>query len=107
MVSESANNNEKLKELINKFNNIIYNGVLHPVMGEEQIKLSEEITFIRNEVINVMKGLTSLADIFNIYEYVLNRLEYKFKSADHIELEKDEDFATLLSLIFYQTKITL
>ena len=71
MISESTNKSEELVNLINRFNNCISKGVLHPVMGEEQVSIADEIVAIRNSIIETMKGLTSLADIFNIYEYVL------------------------------------
>lgn len=93
MVSESSDNDNNLKRLIEKFNDIVKNGVLSPVMGEKQLDILCETEKIRNDVINVMKGLTSLADIFNIYEYALNRIEYNFKDGGHILIESDEAFA--------------
>ena len=93
MVSESSDNYNILKSLIEKFNDIVKNGGLSPVMGEKQLDILCETEKIRNDVINVMKGLTSLADIFNIYEYALNRLEYNFKDGGHILIESDEAFA--------------
>ena len=98
MITESANNDE-LKKLIDRFNKVICDGVIASASGEDKTKVASEITAIRNEIIGVMKGLTSLADIFNIYEYVLNRVEYRYKSAEHIVVKKDVDFAD--SLIAY------
>lgn len=99
MISESANKNDELVKLIDKFNECISRGVLYPVMGAEQVAVADEIVAIRNSVIETMKGLTSLADIFNIFEYVLNRIEYKFKDSTHIVAETDDDFAN--SVISY------
>ena len=93
MVSEKTGNDEVLKNLIDRFNNVIKDGVLNPVMGDQQVTVLEEIQSIRKEVIAIMKGLTSLADIFNIYEYALNRVEYNFKDGSHVRLESDERFA--------------
>lgn len=99
MISESNNCDKLLEKLIERFNKVIKNGVISPVMGENQNEALREVTDIRNEVIRIMKGLTSLADVFNIYEYVLNRIEYNFKEADHIEKLSDADFAA--SVISY------
>ena len=92
IISESEKNDKTLENFIERFNKIIKDGVINPVMGETQNIVLEEVTSIRNEVINIMKGLTCLADIFNIYEYVLNRIEYNFKDSSHIEKLSDVDF---------------
>lgn len=99
IISESEKNDKTLGNFIERFNKIIKDGVINPVMGETQNIVLEEVTSIRNEVINIMKGLTCLADIFNIYEYVLNRIEYNFKDSSHIEKLSDVDFTT--SVISY------
>lgn len=99
IISESEKNDKTLENFIERFNKIIKDGVINPVMGETQNIVLEEVTSIRNEVINIMKGLTCLADIFNIYEYVLNRIEYNFKDSSHIEKLSDVDFTT--SVISY------
>ena len=39
----------------------------------------EEINRMRNEVMKIMQILTAYTDIFQIYEYVLNRCELKFE----------------------------
>lgn len=49
----------------------------------------EKLYNMRNKIIATMKILTSYADIFDRYEYVLNRVEYRFKESD-ID-NKDDD----------------
>ena len=93
MISESDINDNILKNLIVRFNDTIKNGVLSSDIGDEQTKVLAEVVAVRDEIIDIMKGLTSLADIFNIYEYVLNRIEYNFKDGGHILIETDENFA--------------
>ena len=50
---------------------------------------------IREDLVNIMEILTAYADRFQIYEYILNRVEYKFKPAEYdntyynTQLEKD------------------
>ena len=41
-----------------------------------------------------MEILTLYVDLFKIYEYALNRIEYRFKKTDHIE--DDEEFARMV-----------
>lgn len=100
IVSEENLNDKYLSELILQLNDTINSGVINPVMGEEQVVTLSNITKLREKSINVMKGLTSLADIFNIFEYVLNRVEYRFYDADTSLLEDDATFsASVMSYI--------
>ncbi len=62
------------------------------IVGVELEEAISKVDDIRNDIIRSMKGLTSLVDIFNIYEYVLNRVEYRYKDSSHIEMKNDEDF---------------
>lgn len=103
MISESYANDNILKNLIVRFNNTIKCGVLPSDRSNENIELLSEVTALRDEITDIMKGLTSLADIFNIYEYVLNRIEYNFKDGGHILIETDENFANyVMSYILSQ-----
>lgn len=100
MVNEDAVNDSILQDLLNKFNKTVELGVINPVMGENQVVVLKQIEEIRAAAINVMKGLTSLADIFNIFEYVLNRVEYRFKDIDPSFKEDDATFvASVMSYI--------
>ena len=57
-------------------------------------EIIEKVNTLRNNIINKMKGIISLADIFSIYEYVLNRIEYRFKDGSDIVVESDDMFAS-------------
>lgn len=46
---------------------------------------TESIETLRNEIMNVVEVIMAYADHFRIYEYILNRLEYKFKTVDFDE----------------------
>lgn len=94
IINESDKNDTILESFIERFNKIIKYGVIGPVMGETQEKVLKDVVEVRNEVIDLMKGLTCLADIFNIYEYVLNRIEYNYKDSSYIEKLSDADFTT-------------
>lgn len=83
---------DHLRKLVLSFMYIIENTINNQVVGVELEKAIKSVDDIRNSIIDTMKGLTSLVDIFNIYEYVLNRVEYRFKDASHIDIKNDEDF---------------
>ena len=47
----------------------------------------EKITAIRTEIISKMDGVTAYADKLSLYEYILNRVEFRFN-----ECEYDDDY---------------
>ena len=94
MVSEAESRDENLKEIMDSFNKIVSQGIIGSKSGLEWEKLVEDTDNIRNKVINIMKGLTSYADIFNIYEYCLNRVEYRFKDGSQFLKQTDEDLTS-------------
>lgn len=94
MVSEAESRDENLKEIMDSFNKIVSQGIISSKSGLEWEKLVEDTDNIRNKVINIMKGLTSYADIFNIYEYCLNRVEYRFKDGSQFLKQTDEDLTS-------------
>lgn len=54
----------------------------HELVGEMlsgELKSVEKIEALRNDIIKVMEVVTAYVDHLRIYEYVLNRLEYRFK----------------------------
>ena len=86
----------EINTLIADYREIVKNGIVGTLVGEELEEAVVKIDNIRNSVIKIMKGLTSLVDILNIYEYVMNRVEYRFASEDSINLKDDEEFTNLL-----------
>lgn len=67
--------------------------------GKELEDYVKSLDKLRDEVKSKMDIITSYRDLFEIYEYALNRVEYRFKSID--DLEDDEDFAKeVLRFIF-------
>lgn len=87
-----ATGRNHLRKLVLSFMVIIETAMSSNVVGVELESAIMNIDDIRNDIIKTMKGLTSLVDIFNIYEYVLNRVEYRYKDSSHIELKTDEEF---------------
>ena len=86
----------EINTLVADYRDIVKNGIVGTLVGKELEEAVVKIDNIRNSVIKIMKGLTSLVDILNIYEYVMNRVEYRFASEDSINLKDDEEFTNLL-----------
>ncbi|NLL92950.1 MAG: hypothetical protein GX225_02225 [Clostridiales bacterium] len=99
MVSNKLNTKDTLSDIVTKISDIIHRGVLNTVTGDDYKDILAETESLRNQVIDIMKGLTSDADIFNLYEYILNRMEYRFKDSSHI-MNEDKN-ALPQSLISY------
>lgn len=86
------NKNKNLNMLFERFNNIVDKFIVNNGKVSELSEVIKEIDDIRNQVITDMKGVTSVVDVLNMYEYCLNRVEYRFKEDDKYEKIKDEDF---------------
>lgn len=89
---EILTDKKHLDKLMSSFMLVVENAINNQVVGKELEKAVADIDEIRSSIIQTMKGLTSLVDIFNIYEYVLNRVEYRYKDGSQIELKDDEEF---------------
>lgn len=55
-----------------------FHELIHELL-EGNLDIADKIENLRNEVIAVMEVVTDYVDKLRIYEYVLNRLEYRFK----------------------------
>ncbi|NLJ95962.1 MAG: hypothetical protein GX321_02315 [Clostridiales bacterium] len=66
---------------------------------EDKVKALDKL---RDQVKSKMDVISSYRDLFEIYEYALNRVEYRFKSMEDIDnIEDDEEFAKeVLRFIF-------
>lgn len=89
---ENTGKNENLLALFERFSKLVDEFIIgKPDVSKLSMAVSE-IDAIRNQVISDMKGITSVVDVLNMYEYCLNRVEYRFKSDDKYGKIKDEDF---------------
>lgn len=93
MVIEAENKDEQLKQIMEVFNRIVNDGIINNAVGSDWEKLVEDVDGIRGKVINIMKGLTAYVDIFNIYEYCLNRVEYNFTDGSEFLTDSDEELS--------------
>ena len=89
---ENTGKNENLLALFERFSKLVDEFIIgKPDVSKLSMAVSE-IDSIRNQVISDMKGVTSVVDVLNMYEYCLNRVEYRFKEDDKYGKIKDEDF---------------
>lgn len=98
-LDESKGWSKEAKTILDSVNMVIKNNILKdgPIDRELAIR---EIDGIRNIVLKHMNQLSAYVDIFNLYEYVLNRIEYRFRDASEFDID-DEDFARdILRYIF-------
>lgn len=66
---------------------------------EEAAQMAEELLALRAEVADKMQVLTAYVDCFVVYEYILNRVQYRFEDMEM--LPGDEEFAgDLLATMF-------
>lgn len=66
---------------------------------EESSNLADKLLTLRNEVVDRMQVLTAYVDCFVVYEYVLNRVQYRFE--DQEMMPSDSVFAQdLVNFIF-------
>ena len=93
MLTEERNAPESVRALAGKLNQIIRVQVMQGFLPEELSKGIEEIDNIRSEIMKNMQILTGYTDFLQLYEYVLNRLEYRFNDAEFPVGYDDEDFA--------------
>ncbi len=82
---------KEAKASIDRINHIIKNQVLVNCSGSTREKAVHETDILRKEISKRMNMLTAYTDIFQIYEYVINRLEYRFK--ENTMPSDEEEFA--------------
>ena len=84
---------------IDQVNGIIHDNIVENKAGTDREKAIVKIHSIRKDIMKHMEALISYTDMFQIYEYVLNRIEYRFK--EEAEYVDDEEFAKdILRFIF-------
>ncbi len=93
IVSDMGKKSDKLSSIVNDFSEIIEEGVINENDLQNNDAL-EKVDKLRSEVISVMKGLTSYVDSFNIYEYCLNRVQYRFEDSSELLSKNEEELIT-------------
>lgn len=65
-------------------------------------KLAEELLSLRKEITDRMQVLSAYVDCFSVYEYILNRLEYRFKEME--EMPEDVQFTEDVVQFIFSSK---
>jgi hypothetical protein len=90
---------EEAKATIDRLNDIIKDHILVSCSGVDREKAIHAVDSIRKDINKRMNMLAAYTDSFQIYEYVLNRLEYRFRG--ELESIEDEELAKeILRYIF-------
>lgn len=83
VISENHNKQiNQVQDVLDKVNQLIKETMLDVFDESNREAKVEEIDAVRNEIMSRMKSITAYADIMQLYEYVLNRIEDKY--ADEI-----------------------
>ena len=69
---------DSLRKLAGRVHEIIQDGLLENLSADKLVAQVKEIDKIRTEIMEGVTLLTSYVDCLQIYEYVLNRVEYRF-----------------------------
>lgn len=86
-----------LLEYSKSLNSIIAENINISKNGKDLEDYVKNLDKLREKVKKKMDVITSYRDLFEIYEYTLNRVEYRFKSIEDIdEIEDDEEFAKIV-----------
>lgn len=91
------------EELLNRFNGLVkdfLSGEFHGTNMQEGMKKLDDL---RELVINRMQILTSYTDLLEIYEYVLNRIEYRFES-DLMTTEQEQELVKEIVTYIFNTQ---
>lgn len=79
-------------ECLPLFHHIVKETILGDASAGQKKEAIQTLYGMRDGIIDTMKTATAYADIFYIYEYVLNRQEYRFKEGELPKGYTDEDF---------------
>jgi len=92
IADNKGDRNSVVRDLLDKLNTVIGSVIIPRKSNLERDEAVKTIDQIRNDIIATMQILTAYTDIFNIYEYVLNRVEYRFAHVHMPEHYSDEQY---------------
>lgn len=75
----AGNNKEEIEHILERLNELVRSSVIKNIAGDDREVAVKEISDLRDKVMNTMRILTTYVDIFSRYEYVMNRVEYRFR----------------------------
>lgn len=87
------------KEMIDRLNAVVRQVYFGEAKEDRAEELTEELLAMRVEVMERMQVLTGYVDCFVVYEYILNRIQYRFEKRE--QLPEDTAFAQeVMNFIF-------
>lgn len=89
-------------DLLNEVNRIVKDILLSNFSGDRMEAGVKGLDGIRNIIISRMKILTAYTDIFQVFEYIFNRIEYKFQE-EIKEVDEEEFLEEVMAYIFDTT----
>lgn len=95
----SIANDEFLLETMDQIHTILYQTLLSDGLNEEYEQFVEQIHKIRQDVTQKMKVLTAYTDALQLYEYILNRVEFGITGEDY-PVEESELAAKVFQYLF-------
>ena len=100
-ISEEAGPLSGDEEKILKDINSIIDRFFHGAPGSEECKgLAEELLALRKEITGRMQVISAYVDCFSVYEYILNRIEYRFAEMDDEILDDIQFTEDVVQFIF-------
>ena len=98
-LDDGKNWSKEAKTILDSINMVIYNNMVRDEHIDRELAI-KKIDGIRNVVMKHMNQLSAYVDIFDIYEYVLNRIEYRFRDSCEIDIDDDDFARDILRYIF-------
>jgi hypothetical protein len=96
---------KEAKEMVSQVNTIIKDSIVKNPSGYDREAAIKRVDSIRRDIMKRMNILTAYTDIFQTYEYVLNRLEYRFK--ENTKPVDDTEFAKEILRYIFDTEDNL
>lgn len=95
----SKERNKEEKDLLRGVNKIIKEVLEKGFSGVKMEKSVKQLDAIRRQIIDRMKILTAYTDIFQVFEYIFNRIEYKYRD-DLTDIDDEEFVMEVMKYIF-------
>lgn len=98
-IENTADRAKEEEELLYEMNRIVKEVLFSGFSGDKMEEGVKGLDKIRKYIINRMKILTAYTDIFQVFEYIFNRTEYKFRD-DVKDIDNDKFLAGVMGYIF-------
>ena len=93
---------DQISDLNKELNDIIQEVIFTEFSGNAREQLVKRLESLRNTIIKKVTVLTTYTDVLQIYEHVLNRIEYRF--VENYETPDYMEFADLITEYIFSSK---